>query len=364
MLKVAHVIKSLNRGGAEVLLREMFEDRSYTILETTSSLIILDKKNVSLLSELKAEQVSLFNIFSFHFLFEIYRLFCFFKNNNYDVIHCHLPLSGALVALLSLAGLKGKVVYTEHNMPEHYNGITFALLGILYRSFDFVIFVSEAVKLNVEKKRTKYFFNFKAGDTILNGVNTKKFILRDKALPKVYFTVGIIASFRKVKRFDRWIQIAKELESKSPGKFRFIIAGDGAEMKNNIDLVARNNLQHIVELPGIIYNTQEFFHKFDFFLMTSDWEGLPVSLLEAMASGCVPVASNVGGIMQLSISNFGCTYEKTNLSKPVNFILNTIKDPEQLIVSGKLARRFVEDGFSLKRQLEQTLVIYRNLIRA
>jgi glycosyltransferase involved in cell wall biosynthesis len=363
MLRIAHVIKSLNRGGAEVLLREMFEDSSYTSLETTSSLIVLDKSQVSLLSELKTKQVSLFNIFSLSFLLEAYRLFQFLKSNNYDVIHCHLPLSGTLVALYKIVGLRSKLVYTEHNMPGHYNKFTFCLLGILYGLFDFVIFVSDAVKLNVEKKRSSWFFNYKCGETILNGVNTHKFIVADKGPIKDYFTVGIVASFRKVKRFDRWIQIARMLETKAPGTFRFIIAGDGAEMQNNIDLITSNHLQDIIELPGIIYNTQEFFQKLDFFLMTSDWEGLPVSLLEAMASGCVPVASNVGGINQLNISSFGCTYEKNDLSEPVSFILNAVQEPAQIAAFGKMARKFVEDGFSLKRQLQQTLVIYHNLIK-
>jgi glycosyltransferase involved in cell wall biosynthesis len=102
-----------------------------------------------------------------------------------------------------------------------------------------------------------------------------------------------------VKRPDLAVDIARNLEAQCPGAFRFAIYGEGTLEPMVRKRVAESSLQEVVLLPGFADNLAHDLAEADALLITSDHEGLPMVLLEAMALELPVVAPRVGGITQV-----------------------------------------------------------------
>lgn len=363
MLKVAHVIKCFNRGGAEVLLREAFENK-ITIDQTDSSIIILHKKHLELLPDLKTEKVEIFNLFSIYFLLEYLRLFRFLSKNKYHVIHTHLPVAGIIILSMKLLGLRTKVLYTEHNIISSYHKLVYILLGFMYKYFDGIVFISKIVQESaIKSKKGSWFYCCRLGEVIYNGINTEKFTPIANVKNTNKLIIGTIASMRRQKRLDRWVEIAKSINETYPDRFLFVMGGDGVEKVLVEELISKYNLLHVFSLPGAIVNTPKVFAEFDVFLMTSDYEGLGIALLEAMACGCVPVASNVGGIKNIAFEPFGLKYDINQKEEIVKFVGLLLNDNEKMNQFKRDARVYVSNDFSIERQLNSLLQFYQKVIQ-
>ena len=88
------------------------------------------------------------------------------------------------------------------------------------------------------------------------------------------------------KKVIRILHLWKELENKYPD-WNLIIVGDGPEKESLIKYTESNNLQR-VEFKGF-KNPIEYYRKCPIILMTSDYEGLPLTLIEAISFGTIPI---------------------------------------------------------------------------
>ena len=95
--------------------------------------------------------------------------------------------------------------------------------------------------------------------------------------------------------------------------------------------------------------------------MTSEFEGLPVALLEAMSCACIPVVSNVGGIKNLDFNDFGYKYENFNADDIAKIIFDYYNNKEKIIMERKKAREFILQNNSLDKQVAEYINVYNNL---
>ena len=86
------------------------------------------------------------------------------------------------------------------------------------------------------------------------------------------------------------------------------------------------------------------YKQVDIFLLTSDFEGLPLALLEAMSCGCVPVVSDVGGIRQLEFDGFGYKFHTFN-AKGIAMHIVEYLDKDKWTCESKKSRQFVDKNF-------------------
>ena len=96
-----------------------------------------------------------------------------------------------------------------------------------------------------------------------------------------------IARLTAQKRLDRLIAAFAHLQA--PGA-RLLILGEGEERASLSAHIAGLGLQDRVSMPGYVKDVSAALHEADLFVLTSDYEGLPAALLEAMATNC-PVLS-------------------------------------------------------------------------
>ena len=113
-------------------------------------------------------------------------------------------------------------------------------------------------------------------------------------LPERTFVVGCIARFFAQKNPYEFIEIAKEMCSRR-ADVHFIWVGSGELLEASEDLVKSYKLEDRVHFVGHQVNILAFLEKFDVFLSTALYEGLPYTLLESMQAECPILASNVIG---------------------------------------------------------------------
>ena len=362
-IKVAHVIRVFSYGGAEVLLRECFA-HPYFKEKLTSDLYILDHKKLGLVDEVKPNLNTIhhYKISSIEFVSNYIKFLRQIIKGRYDVVHAHLPAAGWMTIPAKLFIRKTKFVYSEHNLVTFYAKRNYYLIGLVYSFFDSVICVSHEVREVVKKSQKGRFFKPRKIITILNGIDTNKFSNRhrfDKNANKK-FTVGLVARFRPQKRIDRWVEVAAATYKLNPA-INFLMVGDGPDDEMLRKKIKASDMQGKIELPGMLSNTVDVFKLIDIFLLTSDFEGLPLALLEAMSSGCIPVVSNVGGIKQLAFDGFGHKFGKFDAVAIAKVIVAYVADPMKLKTESLNAKRFAEENFPLTKQVHEIAALYKGL---
>ncbi|MCM4158769.1 glycosyltransferase [Antarcticibacterium flavum] len=353
-IRILHIIKSLGRGGAEMLLpetlklhdQEKFEFHYIYFLPWKDQMVkaILDaggmvkcleaKDNIRLIAQYK-------------------KIINYCKLNHIDLIHCHLPWAGFVGRLVhKKTGVP--VIYTEHNMQERYHFATKSLNKFSFNSQNLALGVSEDVTISIRKNiepnvRVK---------TLLNGVNTKAFkrsnnseIRKNFNIPENGIVIGNVAVFRFQKRLIEWLRVIKKLRETNSNIYGIIVGAGPLEeevKKEWQDL----HLQEIVFFPGLKTDVKPYFDAMDIFMMSSSFEGLPIALLEAMSMECAVVSTDAGGIKEVireGKDGLTCPVDEwQELSSKVQILLD---DPDKLEEYKKAARKRVQEAFSMKRMV-------------
>src|SRR5690606_18127037 len=102
---------------------------------------------------------------------------------------------------------------------------------------------------------------------------------------------------------------------------------------------------------------------FDIFLMTSEFEGLPIALLEAMSMECAIFATNVGGVGEaIRHEQDGILVEKDDFNTLETLLKEGLNQPEKLHELGQRARQRVQESFSIEHMTLQLENIYRKAV--
>jgi glycosyltransferase involved in cell wall biosynthesis len=136
---------------------------------------------------------------------------------------------------------------------------------------------------------------------IPNGVDTETFCPqpRDPArqaelgLPHDAPVIGVVAEMRPEKNLELWLKTAAEVRRQLP-RSRFMIVGDGQQRQYLESLSVQLGLADAVIFCGRRRDVAQLLPLMDVFMLTSDMEAKPVSILEAMASGVPVLTTNVG----------------------------------------------------------------------
>ena len=367
-IKVLHIIKSLGRGGAEMLLPETLTIHNQEKFEF-HYIYFLPWKNqmVSALDE-AGGKVSCFHANNnIQIILQCRRVIRYIRENNIQLIHAHLPWAGFLSRFIhKLIGVP--VIYTEHNKQERYHGLTFFLNKLTFNWQTLAIAVSEDVSESIHK-------NIKPAvpvQTVLNGVNTKSFqrnptagveIKAAHGIPEDALVIGTAAVFRFQKRLVEWLEVMKEVCDKDDRVYGIII-GDGP-LKEQIYAKRKSlNLEHRIIMPGLITEVKPWMSAMDIYMMCSVFEGLPIALLEAMSMECAIATTNAGGIKEV-IRNMqdGLLTDVENWSQ-LPGLIDTLKDTKTRLTFALNARERVVTSFSLGRMVEQLEMLYATLSKS
>jgi glycosyltransferase involved in cell wall biosynthesis len=128
-------------------------------------------------------------------------------------------------------------------------------------------------------------------------VERKKIFGTSDRQPKVW--VGWVGRMVDIKNPFRFIELAQELEVKLGDDVGFVMVGDGSLMAEVEDLLIKTSLRSSFVLTGWRSDLLEVYSGLDVLVNTSDNEGTPVAILEAMAAGLPVLATDVGGTAEV-----------------------------------------------------------------
>jgi glycosyltransferase involved in cell wall biosynthesis len=206
--------------------------------------------------------------------------------------------------------------------------------------------------------------------TIRNGINLEKFetILNVTEIRKV---LGVAPECPLV------MQIGRMSAQKSPFDFvkgaaivhhtrpdvQFVMIGDGPLLEDVRQRVRDLSLEGIVMVPGAIENAFRFIPAADILTLTSLWEGLPYSLLEAMAYSKPIVATSVNGCPEIIDSEqSGLLVPPGNPQKWAEGVVKLINNPENARLMGQKGRCRLEESFSLPRMIQKIENLYKQTL--
>jgi glycosyltransferase involved in cell wall biosynthesis len=366
-IKILHIIKSLGRGGAEMLLPETLKLHNREQFEF-HYIYFLPWKNqmVSAIEEAGGKVTCLEASNNMQIMLKTRSVVRYIRENNIQLIHCHLPWAG-IVGRWAARLTSVPVLYTEHNNFFTYNRITRMVHRFRINWFRLVIAVSDdAAKALREGVQDRVKIR-----TVLNGVNTDRFDPKkfNKIELKQSFgllpetkVISTVAVFRKQKRLDRWLTIAKQLVQHD-SSVRLIIMGDGPLRKEIMALAEQYQLTNTITFTGLIEDPRPYLACTDIYLMSSDFEGLPIALLEAMSMTCVPVVTEVGGIPSVvKPGTNGFLYKPEDTDEAIRIVSDLIKNQEMRIKLGKEARNSILQSFSMNRMVHELEEIYKETV--
>ena len=123
------------------------------------------------------------------------------------------------------------------------------------------------------------------------------------------------------------------------------------------------NLEDKIIFPGLQTDVMPWLSAMDIFMMTSEFEGLPIALLEAMSMETAVVCTDAGGIKELIRNREDGFLEPVSewksLYNPLQFLL---QNPEQIKIYGSKARQRVQHSFSMSAMVAQLEATYQDVI--
>ncbi len=366
-LRVFHLIKGLGRGGAEGLLLGCGERGAEPPVRYGVGYFLPWKDALEDALRGSGVEVVCFSARNAGgMLARVPGIAAFLRRWRTDLVHCHLPLAGVVGRLAGrLAGVP--VVYTEHNLMERYHPWTRRANLWTWGLQERVIAVSAEVAASIERH---------AGATVpvrvvRNGVPIASLrrdpeagaaVRRRLGITREAPVVGHVAVFRRQKRLDLWLETAREILRRRPD-CRFLLVGDGPLREETESLARQLGLAEAVRFTGLAEDVRPYLSAMDLLLISSEFEGLPLVLLEAMALELPVVSTAVGGIPEAirdpgtgRLVQFGATSEASSAAVEI------LDDPVLREALGRAARRRVAEEFGTDRMFGELEALYREVV--
>lgn len=194
---------------------------------------------------------------------------------------------------------------------------------------------------------------------IPNGVDLSKFIKIDD-MEKKYIT--FIGRLSYIKGFDLFLKIAEKIYKKNQD-IEFLVVGDGPLYYMLQDFKKQIPIRHYYRIP---YEQMiKIYNQSKILLITSRYEGMPTTMLEAMACGINVIASNVGGIPEvIRNEDHGRLFKINNLSSVSEICLKSIENQKEGKSNSKKLREYLKKNFSWEIITKKMIRVYNDLIES
>lgn len=208
-------------------------------------------------------------------------------------------------------------------------------------------------------KRNSSFFVSKRYIVVRNGLDLNSFHDTDDTLESRTY-VASVGSLISVKRWDRLLHAVQGLRGVGIEDTRFRLAGDGP-LRSALERLAEElGVAPTVEFLGSVHDIPVFLKGAKFLVHTSQSEGCPNVVMEAMAAGRAVVATDVGDIPYLiEDGKTGFVVQREDSEALVDRIVTLLTNPDLCRQMGKNARIRAEQEFKLSSLVKGTLDAYR-----
>jgi glycosyltransferase involved in cell wall biosynthesis len=363
-------------GGTEHLILDLARNLDRRVFSPSVAWFVEDQP----LEEFAKLQIPLYHIpkrkrFDWNAMVRISTLV---RRHRIDIINAHHFMPFFYAHYAAKLANRAKLVYTEHSEADvlKVGGKSKAIGRCLLASCDAVVGVSDRVSQTLT---SHFHLRPERVHTIENGVDTSLYTagaperLRWRqafGLGPGDFVIGHVANFRRNKNHMFLLRAFRELVSRRD-HVRLVLVGQGfpgdpdnseQEIK---DYISAHQLDTRVRLAGYRPNVQELLQMMDVFCLVSYKEGLPLSVIEAMASGLPVIGTDIEGIRSvISPEINGLMVAPDDVRGLTRTLERLIDDAALRERMGAASRRITTEQYSLTRCLEQTHRLFLSTVAA
>lgn len=341
-LRVAHVIGHLQVGGAEKQFVNLMN--SLAVAERIAVIISPRRDEPGLYDELDPGIKVLYSPVRKRTLFrDIYRLSRLMRELSLDVVHTHMfwpNLYGSVAARLANIPV---VVTTEHG-ENKWKKFRHRLLErwIISRVVLKRFCVSQQI---LSRRRDVDGVPAELLELTVNGTTVPS--EPAPGLKEGETVIGSVGRAVVQKNFPLFVDVIRELGHRGY-EVTGCIVGDGPMLPAIRDYIDRSGLSGVVRTPGMSSDVDGWYRNFGIYLISSDQEGQPVSLLEAMAYGLPVVATDVGAISKTLVDGEeGLIAEAGNVTALADCVCRFIDNRSFAEACGSRARERVIADYSI-----------------
>lgn len=301
-MKIVHIIYSLTSGGAERFVTGLSNELSQIGHDVTICMLLSSESETHTFNRRFLKDNVRFHSMNFSRGFSMKKVFALEKyllEQKPDVVHCHLNVI-PYVFRLALWHSEIRFIHTLHSVAENASGKKWQkYINSFFYKHGYITPVTIS-----ERCRQSYihYYDLPSPVSIDNGCEVPhKSVLFDEVVSEV-------ESYKNNQNTPVFIHVARYHEQKNQGllidafnelhrkevDFVLLVIGDGFDHGPGADLKGRACEK--IHFLGVKRNVPDYLFCSDAFCLTSFYEGLPISLLEAIACGVVPVCTRVGGV--------------------------------------------------------------------
>ncbi|NTQ65431.1 glycosyltransferase family 4 protein [Enterococcus faecium] len=337
-MKITFFIGGLSGGGAERVICNLANYLSEKDNECVILTMSEEESTYELLENIKVKSL-LANRERKNFILDnvkrLVRLKKYMKNTNVDIYIVFLPITIIMMLLLKKSS-NARIIASERGNPKRYSWVVQRMLKVLAKRADKWVFQTTDA-MDWYKNVISEF------EIIPNAIN-KEFVCSryEGERRKVIIGAGRLS---EQKNFSLLIQAFSDVADYIPD-YSLEIYGEGNKRKELEQLVKKCGIEKKVKMPGYVKSLGETIKDASLFVLSSNYEGMPNSLMEAMALGipCISTDCPVGGPRYLIKDNVnGCLVPVGDKERLANAILSLLSDKEKSSQMGRLASKIVDD---------------------
>lgn len=372
-MKIIHIVDSMEMGGAEMLVTQLCR---WQRRDGHAPMVHCLMEGGVLADQLEQEGIPVYvcaPFSDFSGKFRLMRdLWMEFKRQRPDVVHCHNTFATVMAAPSARWVGVGAVVTTRHGLvspPGAFmkqnglpgklgNAIRFCLAAAYC---DRVVAVCKKGQENLEAAPGAFLYKV---STIQNGTDPAPVGLSpDPLIGKEGFTLINVARLDWKKNHACLLRAVAQARRKVPDLYLWLL-GDGPERENLQRLACKLNIQSCVQFAGQRRDVGDWLAQADLFVLSSFTEGLPVSLMEAMASGLPFIVTDVGDMPEIARSSgAGTVVESDHPEELAEAIVQAASQREELVETGRRARKYYEEHFTPSQMVASYTRLYQDCIR-
>lgn len=364
--KVLHLLSTKTLNGAEKVALDICTNLDKEFFQTIVVCAGDELKGYFQKESIKSFKINISKLN----IIEILKLRKLIKNENIGLIHAH-DVRASIAAKLASFNLNVTLISHIHGQYDWLKSKS--ILKVIDKLFRDKYDLSLACSKNVKEFYCKYNSKSNKDKVIvlpnsfnLNEINKTNIISKEEFksinnIPNDKYIFGYIGRLIDLKGIDLIIESFNLFQKKHPNSI-LIIVGAGVEKEKLVNLTIKYNLSTKIYFIGYKRDVYNWLNIFDSFILSSKREGLPLTILEAMAMKKIVISTNVGGIPELIVNNYnGILIEEREpllLLKSMEYVYVNKNEVSKIVEN---AYKHLTLNYSIKDYINKIQRVYKNL---
>lgn len=298
----------------------------------------------------------------------IWRIACLIRERQIEVLHCHDELAWFYGVFGGLLGGVRSIIVTMHGRRRNISWRHLWEQRVLARLSTHIVCVSDylggqiMIELGVCSGKVVVIRNGIDLRLLRPNPHARSRVRQELGLQDCDFVVGTVGRLDAVKNFDLLFEAIREAKSVVPS-LRLILVGEGPYQQHLKEKRTVLGLSDYVVMTGLRHDIPDLLASFDLYVCSSDYEGISLSILEAMAEEKAVVATAVGGNSEILVhEKTGLLVKAKDKATLTEAIVELANNQAKRVVLGQQARKSVERDYNLSLVIEGYGRLYRNLL--